>query len=190
MKHKKTIIYGGAFNPPTIAHGAILKACANYARTIDADVWILPSGNRTDKQVTVRRDRRLDFINAMIYDVKTADVVIDIITTELDRCKPVETCDTVSELMTAHPDRSFIWVFGSDSVMTMPGWGNGPWLLNNLEMLVVKRNGSAINMLAKNISILNISVPDVSSTEVRRRLETGESLDGFVTESIRQILDK
>ena len=37
MRKKETIIYGGAFNPPTLAHKAILDASADYAQTRQAD---------------------------------------------------------------------------------------------------------------------------------------------------------
>jgi|GEM_PF-3241881 len=40
---KNTIIYGGAFNPPTRAHQAILQACIDYAEqlSVDAEVWLM-----------------------------------------------------------------------------------------------------------------------------------------------------
>ena len=185
---KKTIIYGGAFNPPTIAHEVILQACVDYAKKIDADLWIMPSGNRLDKQIIARRDMRVRYVNAMINDARKKDKVIEIITLELDRLRAVKTCDTVKELVGTYPNRSFIWVFGADSVETMPSWKNGQWLLNNLDMIVIERKGSKIVKPAKNIKILDVEVPNISSTELRRRLGTGEPIDNLVGKSVKRLL--
>lgn len=185
---KKTIIFGGAFNPPTVAHEIMLKTCVDYARKLKADLWVMPSGNRFDKNIFSDRDTRVNYISAMIADVDTDGVIVDIITNELDREKTIETFDTVQELTQQYPDRSFIWVFGADSIDTMPNWKKGEWLLENLDMLVFRRPGCVIKSLAKNIKILDIVTPDVSSTELRRRINAGESIDDMVGKTVRSIL--
>jgi len=185
---KKTIIYGGAFNPPTIAHEIILKACSDYARKINADVWVMPSGNRFDKEIFSDRNTRIEYVKAMIRDVSVNDIKIEIITNELDRNKVTETFDTIQELSDKYPDRSFVWVFGADSVNTMPDWDNGQWMLDNLDMLIIERTGCLMNMIAKKAAILNVVTPNVSSTEVRRRLSVGEDLDDLVGKSVKKIL--
>lgn len=186
---KKTIIYGGAFNPPTIAHEIILSACADYARKINADLWVMPSGNRFDKEIFSDRSTRIKYVKAMISDVKVNDVKIKTITNELDRSKVTETYDTVQELSKKYPTRSFVWVFGADSVNTMPTWDNGEWLLDNLDMLIIERSGCSMKTLAKKASILNVITPDVSSTEVRRRLSAGETVGDLVGKSVKRLLE-
>ena len=190
MKRIKTFVYGGTFNPPTIAHEAILKACIEYARKLDADVWLIPSGNRVDKQISVSRDMRIKYIDAMLDDIVVGHAAIKLITTELDRNKSVETFDTLQEFTETYPNRSFIWVFGADAIETMSDWGNGQWLLDNLNMLIAERQGSIVNPLAKKVIILDAKIPDISSTEVRRRLDAGEPIDNMVGKSVKSLLNK
>jgi nicotinic acid mononucleotide adenylyltransferase len=38
LSMKQAIIYGGAFNPPTLAHHAILQACFDFAQKNHADL--------------------------------------------------------------------------------------------------------------------------------------------------------
>jgi len=191
MKHThpiETVIYGGAFNPPTRAHVAILQACFEYAASRNAEVWIMPSGNRRDKHIPVSRERRLEYIDALVRDAaRTERDTAKVITTELDRVVSVETADTVAELSRRYPDRSFTFVFGADSTATMAEWKDGELLLATLSMLVIEREGSCINPLAKYATPLRVTTSSVSSTQVRALLASGGSIDELVTPSVAQL---
>jgi nicotinate-nucleotide adenylyltransferase len=187
---KNTIIYGGAFNPPTVAHQAILQACVNHAETISADVWVMPSGNRSDKTIEVSRAKRLQMIQALAQDVVAGSVEIKIETSELDRIEQTETFDTVVDMDKAHPDRHFIWVFGSDSVVTMQDWQNGQWMFDNLSMLVIERPGTLIQKLGRYAMILPVNTTEISSTIVRDRMAAHESIKDLVTPSVLEVLAK
>jgi nicotinate-nucleotide adenylyltransferase len=186
---KNTIIYGGAFNPPTVAHQAILQACINHAETISADVWIMPSGNRSDKMIEVSRAKRLQMIQALAQDVVAGSVEIKIETSELDRIEQTETFDTVMDMNDTYPDRHFTWVFGSDSVATMQDWQNGQWMFDNLSMLVIERPGTPIQKLGRYASQLFVDAMEVSSTEVRTRMAADEKIDDLVSPSVLACLD-
>jgi nicotinic acid mononucleotide adenylyltransferase len=84
MEKTTTIIYGGAFNPPTLAHKAILEACAKVAKRHNGEVWVMPSGDRTDKEIPVSRDTRMTYIDALIRDIDARDIPITVTTIELD----------------------------------------------------------------------------------------------------------
>lgn len=183
----ETVVYGGAFNPPTLAHVVILRACLEYARARGADVWIMPSGNRLDKVIPVSRERRLEYINALIHDAAQSDDDVTVVVSELDRQVYVETIDTLRELETTYPERTFTFVFGADSTETMSEWKDGDELLARLPMLVVEREGSRINPKARRAMPLKVKTPDVSSTQVRALLQSGGSLDGFVSPSVAQL---
>jgi nicotinate-nucleotide adenylyltransferase len=188
IDNKITIIFGGSFNPPTIAHERILQACVDYTQNINADIWIMPSGNRADKQISTTRDIRIKYLDAMIKSVNHSN--ISIVTTELDREIYVETYDTLQRLLIDYPGRSFLWVYGADSIETMAVWKNGQWLLDNLDILVVKRNGSQIHPLAKKVTILPVDIPDgVSSTVVRRCLADGAPFDHLVNAHVKKHLN-
>ncbi|MFY9227895.1 MAG: nicotinate-nicotinamide nucleotide adenylyltransferase [Candidatus Microsaccharimonas sp.] len=184
----ETVIYGGAFNPPTLAHQEILQAAVNYARPHGAEVWVMPSGNRIDKAIPATREQRLAYVAGMIEDTDVTGVPTSVYTAELDRSVAVETYDTVVELADTYPDREFRWVFGADSTETMGEWQHGDWLLRNLAMLVVERAGSTINPLAVRALALTIPHLDLSSTELRRRIEQGEPFDDMVGQRVFSIL--
>lgn len=188
MNKKTTIIYGGAFNPPTLAHEMILKRLVEYAHQNMAEVWLLPSGNRNDKIIGAQKNHRLEYLGAMIESCGEASV--HICEVELDRPCDIETYDTVVYLNKKYQDRQFVWVFGCDSINTMETWKNGEWLLDNLVMLAIQRNGDKCDKLGRNISWLNIKTPDVSSTIVRRNIKNRLPLDGLVSKSVEKVITK
>ena len=188
IRKQETIIYGGAFNPPHVGHKAIMIACAEYAQTRQADLWVMPSGDRTDKTIQTSRDLRLAYVHAMIESVDTTGVVPQVVTTELDRAVMVETYDTVKELEGQYPDRTFTFVFGADSTETMASWQGGAELLENLSMLVVEREGSTVNPMARHAVRLQVQAPNVSSTLIRERIAAGMSVDDLVDRPVALLL--
>lgn len=188
LSNHETIIYGGAFNPPTLAHQAILQACVDYAEPRGSDVWVLPSASRTDKLITVERDRRLAFCEALMCDVMRRTVRLAVDTTELDSGFLTETFDTAQALKDRYPEREFRWVFGADSVATMREWKNGEWLEENLSMLLVNRPGAPLVPVGQRTDRLVVDAGWYSSTELRRRLAHNEPYDDMVGPQVGVLL--
>lgn len=185
---QETIIYGGAFNPPTLAHQAILQACIDYAEPRASDVWLLPSANRRDKTIEVAEHRRLEFCQALAKDVICRTVELAINTTELDRDAITETYETVAEFKKRYPNREFVWVFGSDSFASMPTWRNGKWMQTHLQMLVIDRPGAPKVKIGSNAAWLPVQADEMSSTELRRRISVGEDYRELVGSHVGAVL--
>jgi nicotinate-nucleotide adenylyltransferase len=185
---KETIIYGGAFCPPTRAHQAILQACVDYAEPRDADVWLLPSADREDKTMALDPERRIELCRALCRDVTRRTVNLAINRTEIDRGRQTETYDTVRELEAGNADRAFTWVFGADSVASMRTWGHGDWLYDNLSILVIDRPGTPPIELGARAVRLQVDPGDMSSTELRRRMAAGEDYAPLVGRHVGALL--
>ena len=185
---QETVIYGGMFDPPTRAHQGIFQSCIDYAEPRGADVWLMPSGTRIDKENTVSRDRRIAYVQAMVAGVLNRTVAVGIETMELDRTRNTETIETVREMNARYPERSFTWVFGSDSVATMPTWGGGEWMMDNLSMLIVERPNYPIVELGKNAMRLQVATMTTSSTQVRERLQHNQPVGDLVIPEVERLL--
>lgn len=185
---RKAIIFGGALNPPTRAHAQILQETINFAKATNQEVWLLPSGSRTDKTITTTNELRLQYLECLILDVETYDVPIKIETMELYREHDVETYDTVIELNEKYEEYNFTWVFGADSTETMNQWKKGTWLLEHLQMLLINRAGSKINPNCQHYRTLTIETPDISSTLLRACLEAKQNYEYLVTPHVYKTL--
>ena len=185
---QETIIYGGAFNRPTLAHQAILQACVDYAEPRNAEIWLLPSASRVDKTIEVGRSERIEFCEALLRDVMSRTVRLGIETTELDRTQLTETYDTVQELGSLYPTRSFTWVFGADSAASMETWDHGQWLKDTLSMLLINRPGTALPDLGPRAVELPVEAGNYSSTELRRRLAATEPYEDMVGPEVARLI--
>jgi nicotinate-nucleotide adenylyltransferase len=182
----KIIVYGGAFNPPTIAHQAIAQAAADYAELERCELWLLLSGDRTDKSIHVPYKKRVAYAQGLVASLKT-NATIEIVTYELELQEPTKTITTYNNFQKLFPSKQFIWLFGSDSLQTMPSWEEGDYLVNNMNILAVVRSGYNIQS-RKNVTELRVVTPLISSTEVRERLKSGESITGLVPETVESML--
>jgi len=187
---KKVILYGGSFNPPTIAHQVILQACLSRAATSDGEVWLVLSGSRADKQIDVSRQQRIELAQALYASTNIPDrVSFKIETVELDGVGQTQTYKTHQHLQALYPSTQFEWVFGSDSVSSMSSWTQGSWLAENLRMLVIPRPGYEKCILPSKAHLFSVDVPEVSSTEVRKCLTQGQSIVGLVPPEVRSMLE-
>lgn len=187
---KKVVIYGGAFNPPTVAHQAILQACADYAKSYSHALWLLPSGSRSDKHIEVSIDNRLVLIDALIQSIDTSNVATKIEQLEIRGDGLTQTHQTFRQLLTMNPEYEQVWVFGSDSIQTLKTWEYGEWMYKNLQMLVVERPGYGLEKLPPNATLLPVNAPEVSSTLVRSHIEQNKDFSHLVPRAVLEVLSQ
>lgn len=184
---KQVLLYGGAFNPPTIAHQAIIKALIQIADSNGHELWIMPSGTRSDKTIDVAEGTRLAYLKALLSGLPGgSDVKIE--TSELLHTVQTETFETVRRLSELYPDKHFTWVFGTDSVVTMKFWRGGEWLYENLEMLLITRKGHILSTMPPKSKLLSVDTPVISSTIVRNLIKQQKTFQKFVPKEVFEVL--
>lgn len=174
-------LYGGTFDPPTNAHHAILQALLEEP-SIDA-VWAMPSGFRNDKLPVTGDFLRMQMLTHMCRQAFPGEDRLQVTNFELLLPRPTNTYRTLTALQETFPHDTFWFVFGADSVQTMPHWEHGNYLYQNLGMIVVPRPGYIMPAPAPNIRNLKAwkdTGPDISSTRVRAAVAAGISISGFV----------
>lgn len=186
----KYYVYGGAFNPPTIAHQQITEKLVSHAENSSSGVILLPSGNRSDKTINTPLENRLELLEAMIVDVQSEMIPVFIETMELHRGYEVQTFDTVQEMKDKYPNDELVWVFGSDSFNTMPEWDHGKWMVENLSILIIERPGYKVDSLlySHQEKIHLDSISDTSSTELRERISSGAEYRNIVGKNVYSVL--
>jgi len=179
-------IFGGTFDPPTLAHELIIQACLD--RTDIDEIWVMPSGKRADKPGMRSELSRL----AMLYAVKTSSFSdsprLKVTDFEMRLPTPSQTHKTVKLLREAYPEHSFWHVYGADSYHDMPSWRGGVELQQVLGFLLVPRVG--YELPDKSMTIRHLFVEDIriSSTEVREKLKRGEDIGKLVSGAVSRNL--
>lgn len=184
-KQQQIVIFGGSFNPPTIAHEQIMSACLSLP---DFDeVWVMPSGQREDKHITCTDEVRMEMLRTLHQGEFESNPRLVISDFELRLPRPTRTVQTIGALALAHPDKKFWFVFGADSYENMTSWEGGEMLRANLPMLLVSRKDNELPEVSANIRHLpgvTDALAGMSSTQVREAVKRHRDVSGFVSNTI------
>lgn len=184
------VVYGGAFNPPTIAHQRILQASIDWAEARDhPEVWVLPSGENNKKKTGISRTKRLEYCRALIASVKPKKILLRTELLEIDDTRRTDKVETAETLMRQNPDAEFWWIYGADSIETIDLWG-GEWLKTNTNMLIALRDGSTLDTIPERSEVMLVDTSGLlSSTAVRSMIARGENYLDAVPHEVASTID-
>ena len=153
---KRVGLFGGSFNPPHIGHTAICKWL--FARGIVDELWIVPCFiHPFDKGLTPFKDRLVMCQLAF----RKLHLPIEVLDVERELGGVSHTLRTVEHLKSKHPDLRLYLVTGQDIEQETEEWHGFDTIRELVEIVRIPRGSGS-------------SIPDVSSTEVRRRIDVGE----------------
>ena len=167
-KEKRSVLFGGSFNPPTIAHFEIIKYLSkNYDEVI-----VLPNGDSYNfaGKVLDSFKHRVNMLNEMVKNLVNVKVV------ELEnRNEFLGTYHTLRTLN--HPT----FVLGADCISKLHLWKHFDELMEENKFIVFNRGSSNILELINDnkeltkylnkFEIIDLEVPNVSSTTFRETLD-------------------
>lgn len=166
------VVYGGSFNPVTLAHEKIIRETSklNY---IDK-ILITPVGDKYNKYGLIDSKYRVDMLNLVIKDIKKVEIDF----TEILSNKVLSTYETLQILQNKYPNEKIYFILGADNLLEFSSWNNCEDILKNFGLFVINRDGFDINSIISNDTILlrnksniiieNIKTPlNVSSTNIR-----------------------
>ena len=98
---------------------------------------------------------------------------------------PSYSFQTAEALASLFPDDQLKWVIGTDAAAQLDQWTESQRLMAVAPLIIIGRQGAI-----EHPDQLPLAMPDVSSSDIRQRLQNGESLSGLVPERISLILNK
>ncbi len=168
------VVFGGAFNPPTIAHREIYF---HIQKSVDFDVFIyLPVSNLYTKSSLIANVHRLNMLELMIEDLEKA-VVSDLEMIDSDFLGTYQSLIRIQEKY--NDDVAF--VIGADNLKNIHKWKNADSLLREFKFIVLERNHIHIERYFEDDKVLSpykdnfIVLPgfdmNISSTVFRETFE-------------------
>jgi nicotinate-nucleotide adenylyltransferase len=167
-------LFGGSFNPPHVAH--LLAGCYLLA-TRDLDLWIMPCANHPFGKELQPFEERLAMCRLLAAELGPRASATEI---EAELGGEGRTIDTVLALQALHRDLSFRLVVGADVLLERHLWKRWDDLSRLAPPIVLGRDG----VDPPEGFELEITLPQVSSTEIRRRISAGEPVDRLVPRSV------
>jgi nicotinate-nucleotide adenylyltransferase len=176
-------IFGGTFDPIHTAH---LEVAESVREALGLDRMLLVVANQPWQKVGERALTPAEDRYAMVAAAVTGWPGLEPSHIEIDRGGPSYTIDTVRELRSMAPGAELVLVVGSDVVAGLTTWRDEPALRHQVTLAVVGRPGAPPEAPPPGWHAVNVPVApfDVSSTELRRRLERGGSVDDLVPEAV------
>ncbi len=162
-------IYGGSFNPPHMAH-VLVVAWALASGEIDR-VWVIPTGGHPfGKQLAAFEDR-MEMCRRALAPFGERVAYLDV-----EREPRVHfSIETMRELAARHPELSWRWIMGSDTLGDAPRWRDYDLLMKLAPPLVVPRRGAGAQPEAA--AKLDFALPNLSSTFIREMVAAGRGLE-------------
>lgn len=180
----KVALFGGSFNP--IHNGHLQIADELLAKKVADQVWIIPCGNHAFNKKLESGEDRMKMISLAIENNPS----IKAIGVELNPDKKSYTSKTISWFKREFP-HDFYFVMGADNLNDLEKWHDFQYLKNNVEFILIKRQGFEIS---NNLEIIIKEILDVnnkiSSNQIRENLENGISIKGLVPDNVREYIER
>ena len=193
----KTGVLGGTFDPVHVGHVSMAETAA-IKLGLD-QVILVPAGRPTTRpsQSVTPSEHRLKMLRLAVKD-KPRLAVSDI---EIKRPGPSYTVDTLREIKKNHGAKGEIYfILGWDSLEQLPQWREPSEIIKLCLLAAVPRPGCRkpdLNALEQKIPgisgrviFLNEPNIDISATEIRERIRSGETVENLVPGPVADYIKK
>lgn len=185
---KRVGLFGGTFDPVHAGHLAMGRA-ARDAMRLDEVIWMVARASPLKGGANAPALDRLEMVKRAIRG-EAGFVTSDL---EIRRGGVSYTIDTIDALKKIRPGAQVYCIFGSDSLQTFTRWRAAGQIVKDAIPIIAPREGcgkEVLNSISKALGAdvaapllagwLDIPTVTISSTEIRKRILTGESLGDFV----------
>ena len=175
-------LFGGSFNPIHKGHIALARQLLKTAG-LD-EVWLMVSPQNPLKQNDELLDDQLRY--AMTRIALHGEQGIVACDYELHLPKPSYTWNTLQRLKEDFPDDEFVLLIGGDNWNLFDRWYRADDILKNHRIVVYPRRGCVTESsgLPANVTIADMELLDVSSTQIRQLTKEGKDISAYVPKTI------
>ena len=183
-------IMGGTFDP--IHHGHLVAASEVADRFGLDQVVFVPTGDPWQKSgsaVSSPEDRYLMTVIATASNPRFTVSRVDV-----DRVGPTYTVDTLRDLRKRYgPSAELFFITGADALNKILSWKDARDLFGLAHFVGVTRPGfelDASHLPADSVSLVQVPAMAISSTDCRRRVESGKPVWYLVPDGVVQYIAK
>ncbi len=192
-------ILGGTFNPPHRGHLALARHA--QAELGLARVLLMPAHSAPHKgdEEDPGPARRLEMCRLAVCAEGEAGLEeqagLEACALEIERGGPSYTVDTLRAIHASDPEAELTFIVGADMACTLPAWREPRALIELAGLAVAEREDivredvlRALAPLGARVRFLGMPRIEVSSSQVRERVATGESIEGLVEPAVAEYI--
>lgn len=188
---KKVGIMGGTFNP---VHNGHLLLAESARETLGLDeILFMPSGNSYMKDASsiLGGEVRAHMTELAIR----GNPFFRLSRMELEREGPTYTCDTLAQLKRQDASSQYFFIMGADNLLILEKWKNAPYIFQNCVIAAAARGDEGNEDIRRRAGELRVRYQadirlllqrriDISSLEIRERLQKGQSVRYLLPDSV------
>lgn len=185
-KREKVGILGGTFNPPHVGH---LMIADQVRDQLDLDkILFMPTAEPPHSSIekkTISSDIRVHMLDLSIGDNPHFDTELF----EVEKGGKNYTYNTMKALIDLYPAVDFYFIIGADMIEDLPTWYEIDKLVEMVQFVGVNRPGYKVET---DYPIIMVDVPlvDISSSNLRRKVAMGCSIQYLVPEDVRKYIER
>jgi nicotinate-nucleotide adenylyltransferase len=180
-------VMGGTFDP---IHNGHLVAASEVASAFKLDeVIFVPTGSPYLKETVTSAEHR--YLMTVIATASNPSFKVSRI--DIDRGGDTYTVDTLTEMKELYPDADLVFISGADAIAQILAWKDVEKLWTLAHFVAVSRPGHKLTIPETpegSISSLEIPALAISSTDVRRRVDSGFPVWYLVPDGVVQYIGK
>jgi len=168
---KKIGLFGGSFDPPHKGHLKISRIAINKL-SLDELYWCVTKKNPLKNKTFFSLLLRIKKSKLLVSKIKKIKVKYF-----EDKIKSNNTIDLIKNLINKSKNTEFYLILGSDNLINLHKWKNWKLLTKLIKIVVFSRNDydikarkSVINKKVKNIIFIKNKPINISSTQIRNKL--------------------
>lgn len=184
-------LFGGTFNPLHNAHLEVARTALKQYEL--SGILFVPNGIPPHKEQVLGGDKeaRYEMVRSAVQPIPEFDVS----RIEVDRDGPSYTIDTIRALKDDYP-QGICFIVGADRLLKLDTWREPHELLRSVPFIVAPRSGVSLDLFDvspfREAVIVSLKMEDVdlSSSALRRRIQSGESIREWVPRQVAEYIDE
>lgn len=189
-------VFGGSFNPPTVAHINLAKQVLEEMNEIEKVIFV-PVSTKYNKKGLAPDEVRLNMLKSIFNSQENLEVS-DL---ELKSERQLYTIETLRIIQEQKPEKEIYFLIGTDNLKELETWYKPDELLKNFKIIVLDRGeDNTEDIIEKSkflkkykssfIKLKNMKKMNISSTYIREQLKLGNNVQDLVPEEIRAEVER
>lgn len=185
-------IFGGSFNPPHNMHKKIMMEllCNGY---IDKGIYV-PTGDSYNKKDLIKFIDRFKMVEIMVNNSNVSDSLL--VSDIGNKGEYQYTYQVMDYFKKIYRDSDIYFICGSDNLLEFDTWMEYKYILDNYNLLVIRRNNDNIDKILDKydeyrdkIIITDILMDVLSSTYIRKMIENDDIIGCIDNDVYKYIRD-
>lgn len=190
----KTGVFGGAFNPPHTGHINLAKEAIEQLKL--RKLLVIPTFESPHKATKLAPFEERAEMCRRAFSGISDKCEVEICEIERELGGVSYTINTLRALKKRYEDARFFLLIGGDMLFSFTEWFKYESILKECEVCAAARGGDSFSEMLEyateigHIKVLPTNVVDISSTEIREKIQKGEDASEWITEDVRGYIEE